>query len=90
MRGSRVQWCPVVSSGGIIPAHAGLTSTLCAYKLSRGDHPRACGAHGIEGAEEPAQQGSSPRMRGSRAFGSSKARRVGIIPAHAGLTTEAD
>ena len=72
---------------GIIPAHAGLTSSPCARNSPRRDHPRACGAHSKIQSETYWQTGSSPRMRGSRLQLPGRHRRLGIIPAHAGLTS---
>ena len=54
----------------------------------KGDHPRACGAHFCEANGERSSAGSSPRMRGSRDGPHQAVHRLGIIPAHAGLTTE--
>ena len=51
-----------------------------------GDHPRACGAHSHQTAQNHRQPGSSPRMRGSHAVKKEKPDDIGIIPAHAGLT----
>ena len=87
MRGSRV----VVRHGdrirGIIPAHAGLTpAPLASQHLSR-DHPRACGAHPSAGHGAISRWGSSPRMRGSRGARFFNFLDIGIIPAHAGLTS---
>ena len=72
---------------GIIPAHAGLTSSGCtAYRASR-DHPRACGAHVPASGFCARRAGSSPRMRGSLKVVARRVLRPGIIPAHAGLTS---
>ena len=72
--------------GGIIPAHAGLTKVSSHSNILSGDHPRACGAHLELAADSFAKQGSSPRMRGSHIVRYRIRTRVGIIPAHAGLT----
>ena len=45
MRGSRVLFYTLPSGGGIIPAHAGLTSARVTTPKFARDHPRACGAH---------------------------------------------
>ena len=86
MRGSPSSWRNISPSPGIIPAHAGLTSSGCtAYRASR-DHPRACGAHDTDTITNRPLQGSSPRMRSSRRETELTKDHVGIIPAHAGLT----
>ena len=72
---------------GIIPAHAGLTICLLLSLLFLWDHPRACGAHSSQAADEFCLMGSSPRMRGSHGCAGRAAPREGIIPAHAGLTS---
>ena len=70
----------------IIPAHAGNTSVDLARSLHVGDHPRACGEHPKEHIGADVQEGSSPRMRGTRAETVEPAEGGGIIPAHAGNT----
>ena len=50
------------------------------------DHPRACGAHTQSIWGPVAGWGSSPRMRGSQGHNGKCLLRLGIIPAHAGLT----
>ena len=72
--------------GGIIPAHAGLTKVSSHSNILSGDHPRACGAHAWQDQLNAIKQGSSPRMRGSHIVRYRIRTRVGIIPAHAGLT----
>ena len=72
---------------GIIPAHAGLTAILALLPLLHRDHPRACGAHCKINLLMTKGVGSSPRMRGSLFKGSVSVQEVGIIPAHAGLTS---
>ena len=71
---------------GLIPAHAGKTSSTLALSSSREAHPRSRGENQqpVEGARE--SPGSSPLTRGKRF----QQRRVeptrGLIPAHAGKT----
>ena len=72
---------------GIIPAHAGLTLRGNIIKYTCRDHPRACGAHSSSATRLSCPQGSSPRMRGSPIRLTNVARFLGIIPAHAGLTS---
>ena len=71
---------------GIIPAHAGLTSSALMIFAIAGDHPRACGAHQTLDLKLTDSQGSSPRMRGSPWVVRPGRAADGIIPAHAGLT----
>ena len=71
---------------GIIPAHAGLTSTAIRMSDAYRDHPRACGAHNNGVVTAARNVGSSPRMRGSPRYPAQRAGARRIIPAHAGLT----
>ena len=86
MRGSPIFFksSPLVT--GIIPAHAGLTIHIKNIFNSNRDHPRACGAHKKKRRRKTAKKGSSPRMRGSLLSSILSVQRIGIIPAHAGLT----
>ena len=86
MRGSHLEKQFTNPHRGIIPAHAGLTKTICPHLWGDGDHPRACGAHPCPFDSPSMSAGSSPRMRGSRRETELLGRRRGIIPAHAGLT----
>ena len=86
VRGSRCRVSRVICLHGIIPAGAGLTMHHCSWHCRYWDHPRGCGAHFRQRSSGRRCRGSSPRVRGSRVFGNSKVRRVGIIPAGAGLT----
>ena len=86
MRGSHERSLRLRGLRRIIPAHAGLTAlSLPAFRMLR-DHPRACGAHFQDILQVRFIWGSSPRMRGSPVWTSQRARLLGIIPAHAGLT----
>ena len=86
MRGSHVKSKAHHSWLGIIPAGAGLTSIDVSDKTTGGDHPRGCGAHLRLRSFARILKGSSPRVRGSRAWSDALAALVGIIPAGAGLT----
>ena len=68
MRGSPDLELALEDAVGIIPAHAGLTVRSLSIFMIEWDHPRACGAHGNRLEDVVAQEGSSPRMRGSRLF----------------------
>ena len=65
MRGSRLLPRGERRGRGIIPAHAGLTSSKDLPRNQSGDHPRACGAHASKSPNVEPCWGSSPRMRGS-------------------------
>ena len=72
----------------IIPAHAGQTSARPGRMVAWTDHPRACGANSPFGRAVPADDGSSPRMRGKRCCIRLGTTGPLIIPAHAGQTRE--
>ena len=74
---------------GIIPAHAGNTSTSKTSETLSRDHPRACGEHRPQPVDRIARLGSSPRMRGTPNLSKICSTKIGIIPAHAGNTKRA-
>ena len=76
--------------GGIIPAYAGNTGLHLTFRRFRWDHPRVCGEHRIFFLLTLCQWGSSPRMRGTRMWGSGDNMTNGIIPAYAGNTFRAN
>ena len=86
MRGKRLATTSALTSGRIIPAHAGQTSRYHLSPHLGTDHPRACGANNVKSRQLARGFGSSPRMRGKL----DRFRRVivvfRIIPAHAGQT----
>ena len=88
MRGSPRRVAVLRRLDGIIPAHAGLTVPARSCCPPPRDHPRACGAHSAYVHLLRGNQGSSPRMRGSREVRGVTIGISGIIPAHAGLTQE--
>ncbi len=71
---------------GIIPAHAGHTDFHEWQPFSLRDHPRTCGAYLIARPHANSPAGSSPHMRGIRAYDAFSLCCDGIIPAHAGHT----
>ena len=75
--------------GGIIPACAGNTMSVCAANIRTGDHPRVCGEHELPELRQAAIRGSSPRVRGTLPDAIPKFFRIGIIPACAGNTGRA-
>ena len=87
MRGSPTKRRRSMRPMGIIPAHAGLTRPRSWMIACLRDHPRACGAHFQHLPQSRHVIGSSPRMRGSQLVKESAHKYDGIIPAHAGLTS---
>ena len=77
--------CPGLGTR-IIPAHAGSTYENTRPRLPDRDHPRACGEHSNNLANNIFQSGSSPRMRGARSPWPRAYTVCRIIPAHAGST----
>ena len=71
---------------GIIPAHAGNTTSYVECRNRSRDHPRACGEHRFHTKSFMYCRGSSPRMRGTLGRLAGHGRNIGIIPAHAGNT----
>ena len=70
----------------IIPARAGQTSPSSPAISPATDHPRACGANGMDLNHGPLGTGSSPRVRGKRSRWGFPFLRNRIIPARAGQT----
>ena len=87
MRGSLSMFLLWIVISGIIPAHAGLTGHTSTMRRRIRDHPRACGAHCSASFVGSIIMGSSPRMRGSLVANRDRYICLGIIPAHAGLTS---
>ena len=87
MRGSPCRPLLLLDLDVIIPAHAGLTRPRSWMIACLRDHPRACGAHFQHLPQSRHVIGSSPRMRGSQLVKESAHKYDGIIPAHAGLTS---
>ena len=69
MRGSRKTGVTIPSLMGIIPAHAGLTLHSVVGNQDKGDHPRACGAHGTFKEGEVVDSGIIPAHAGLTAQG---------------------
>ena len=90
MRGTPTQQNRFMMASGIIPAHAGNTGVTVAVSFGVRDHPRACGEHFCYIPYRGSVQGSSPRMRGTRAWCLMTKWLDGIIPAHAGNTSASD
>ena len=71
---------------GLIPAHAGKTSTPQKEKTICRAHPRSRGENNIEAIADSAYTGSSPLTRGKPHSRKETPRGRGLIPAHAGKT----
>ena len=86
VRGAPIRSRWAVRARGIIPACAGSTPLLPAFRRASRDHPRMCGEHRTVNAARIPASGSSPHVRGAQAVGFDAGGEVGIIPACAGST----
>ena len=75
-----------VDTTGLIPAHAGSTSSASAPTSSSPAHPRSRGEHKMGVSLSDLKAGSSPLTRGAPANLGSDDLLLGLIPAHAGST----
>ena len=71
---------------GLIPAHAGSTTSNNIHQTMSGAHPRSRGEHTIRPFKMAGNPGSSPLTRGARSSRSFCIPLPGLIPAHAGST----
>ena len=71
---------------GLIPAHAGKTMATSFAHVESEAHPRSRGENEGQGHCLVRPRGSSPLTRGKHDGAGVRARRVGLIPAHAGKT----
>ena len=71
---------------GLIPAHAGSTTTFRLSRTACGAHPRSRGEHLSAPPAAGFPAGSSPLTRGARLRWGELAGLQGLIPAHAGST----
>ena len=80
--------CNVRGNGGrgIIPAHAGSTSSGLPVPALDRDHPRSRGEHLVAALAMERNAGSSPLTRGALPVDGGCPFGFGIIPAHAGST----
>ena len=76
-----------MSSGGLIPAHAGKTGSGLRGSRQRWAHPRSRGENPHETLSAYPFLGSSPLTRGKLTRMEVSTSRKGLIPAHAGKTT---
>ena len=74
---------------GLIPAHAGKTTSARTCGSGRRAHPRSRGENLPEAVRIVGQEGSSPLTRGKRWGRGCRLRGRGLIPAHAGKTGRA-
>ena len=86
MRGTPQTALNMRQKSGIIPAYAGNTRFYPSPSTHSRDHPRVCGEHVVVGLHMAENQGSSPRMRGTRFRRRIVVGAIGIIPAYAGNT----
>ena len=87
-RGLLVSLLPRQAGPRIIPAHAGFTPDDRPQGRPGPDHPRTRGVYIAPAVTAPAAIGSSPHTRGLLHVGASNGADDGIIPAHAGFTSQ--
>ena len=85
-RGKLHVHCCVLTSCGLIPAHAGKTSWRRSRIARASAHPRSRGENRSFAIRSAPRPGSSPLTRGKRARRASPSRLGRLIPAHAGKT----
>ena len=85
-RGKRLTGARVRALGGLIPAHAGKTTTTTHTSPASPAHPRSRGENPLLGVILGQAPGSSPLTRGKLAGTATSMSRCGLIPAHAGKT----
>ena len=71
---------------GLIPAHAGKTTSRSTATLTATAHPRSRGENQDENIVNLSKQGSSPLTRGKPKLVHCYVTVAGLIPAHAGKT----
>ena len=86
MRGTLPGACGLAPGFGLIPTYAGNTGCVGWPGLPSRAHPHVCGEHKLTTQEILERQGSSPRMRGTRAPTGHAAHATGLIPTYAGNT----
>ena len=86
VRGTRAQSHQQHSVLRFIPACAGNTTTAMRKNWPFSVHPRLCGEHSSEAANDRLRDGSSPPVRGTRGGGRSPRLSLRFIPACAGNT----
>ena len=86
-RGKRRVVMGLPSCSGLIPAHAGKTSTRGSRPVALRAHPRSRGENVPSRCPALMPLGSSPLTRGKRGLAHARAEGRGLIPAHAGKTS---
>ena len=86
MRGTPSSPWACRSLAGLIPTYAGNTTHSGRAHHSAWAHPHVCGEHVSDKVEKFSQEGSSPRMRGTRMLFTEKIISTGLIPTYAGNT----
>ena len=87
-RGKRERAIQTALRGGLIPAHAGKTYQRSQRSQEPWAHPRSRGENMPRKIDHKRVSGSSPLTRGKRRSARRTAPCVGLIPAHAGKTTQ--
>ena len=85
-RGKLLTITAMIAALGLIPAHAGKTSTASPQRPSSWAHPRSRGENHLSACVFRRRHGSSPLTRGKPHRPPRPARPCGLIPAHAGKT----
>ena len=86
-RGKRAQAVRKVLTRGLIPAHAGKTTSVLSSGGTTRAHPRSRGENASASLSKPSTSGSSPLTRGKPRPRRRRRSRQRLIPAHAGKTT---
>ena len=87
-RGKLLVALSACDAGGLIPAHAGKTPRAHQHRPRPRAHPRSRGENVRSWAVTSGVGGSSPLTRGKHPDVRAGRRRSGLIPAHAGKTTD--
>ena len=85
-RGKRLAFFVVFLCCGLIPAHAGKTTSVQGRPLGLWAHPRSRGENTTHNKGAITRAGSSPLTRGKRPSPNQRHNISGLIPAHAGKT----
>ncbi len=88
VRGTQYFWFPLIIFPRFIPACAGNTTIIYAWKNRSPVHPRVCGEHVFQTMKRGQTFGSSPRVRGTLSDIFDKCQKFRFIPACAGNTLE--
>ena len=86
-RGKRLSRGAFRRASGLIPAHAGKTTTTHRTRWQSRAHPRSRGENMVVMRAFPSCQGSSPLTRGKQCLDRPAGAWLGLIPAHAGKTS---